>query len=315
MRNRAQARRRPKHREMIAIGVDAGGTATVAALSHDGRFLREAGGPAANASTLGIDDAADAILRTIRSVAQHERPDAIYVAAAGAGRPAVADGLQRLLTSAYGSARVHVGDDTAAALRAAIPDGPGVVLIAGTGSVAYAENGSARVRVGGLGHLLGDEGSAYAIGLAAVRVYGRVLDGRVPADETTALVARALAAPDRDALLDAMYGRRVAVAEIASLAPSIIAFAGKGNRVATKIVQDAAKELGDLTKAAVRAAGLLDASPSIAFAGGLLRENSLLTFLLETRIVGDVSGCAIVRGGDEPVRGALRAAEALAGTA
>ncbi|GAC1543699.1 MAG: BadF/BadG/BcrA/BcrD ATPase family protein [Candidatus Velthaea sp.] len=296
---------------MNAIGVDAGGTGTTAALSSDGVFIREGRGPGANATSVGIDDAADAILQAIRAAAHGVKPDTIYVGAAGAGRPEVASALERLIESAYAPALIVVTDDTAIALRSRIPQGPGIVLIAGTGSVAYAENGETRIRVGGLGYLLGDEGSAFALGLAAVKLYGRVLDGRATRDETSDLAARAVGADDRAALLAAIYGARFNPATIASLAPSIIAFAGKGNRASTKIVQEASKELADLVKATAKLAGLSDASPSVALAGGLLRENSLLTFLLETRINGDLPGAAIVRGGEEAVRGALRLAEAL----
>ncbi|MBV9407466.1 MAG: hypothetical protein JO164_01500, partial [Candidatus Eremiobacteraeota bacterium] len=123
---------------------------------------------------------------------------------------------------------------------------------------------------------------------------------------------RALDAPDRERYIDSLYGEPLKPSKIAALAPSIIAFAGKGNRASTKIVQQAAQELGDLVKSALRAVALLDASPTVAFAGGLLRENSLLSFLLETRLNGDVPGVAIVKGGDEPVLGALRLAQRLA---
>jgi N-acetylglucosamine kinase-like BadF-type ATPase len=124
-----------------------------------------------------------------------------------------------------------------------------------------------------------------------------------------------LDAPDRARYLAALYDVPLKPEIIAALAPSIIAFADKGNRAATKIVQQAAMELGDLVKAALRAVGLLDASPAIALAGGLFRENSMLTFLLETRLIGDVAGAAIVKGGDEAVLGALRLAERLASVA
>ena len=77
-------------------------------------------------------------------------------------------------------------------------------------------------------------------------------------------------------------------------------------------MQQAAQELGDLVKAALVAVELVDAAPAIALAGGLLRENSLLTFLLETRLNADVPGVAIVKGGDAPELGALRLAERLA---
>lgn len=298
--------------DRVAVGVDAGGTSTRAVVSHNGSLVGEADGSGANATTLGVDDAADTIVTVVRKALVGRTPAVLVIGAAGAGRALVAAQLSELVASAFPKAQVVVEDDTAIALRAAIPSGPGIVLIAGTGSVAYAENGDRRARVGGLGYLAGDEGSAFSIGMAAVRLYGRVLDGRAPADETTGLVERALAAPDRAAYIGALYDAPLQPAAIAALAPSIIAFAGKGNRAATKIVQQAGLELGDLLRSAAKAVGLVEASPAIAFAGGLFAENSLLSFLLETRVIGDMPGALVVRGGDGAAIGALRIAEALA---
>jgi glucosamine kinase len=298
--------------DMVAVGVDAGGTATRAAVSEGGVRKGEADGGGGNPTTLGVHDAADSILTVVRKALDRRRPTAIVVGAAGAGRRAVAAELEGLIAGAFPDCRVAVADDAGIALRAAIPAGPGIVLIAGTGSVAYAENGDRRARVGGLGYLAGDEGSAFAIGMAAVRLYGRVLDGRARADETTDLVARTLGALDRDAYLAALYDAPLAPAAIAALAPAIVAFAGKGNRVSTKIVQQAGSDLGDLLKSAAKAVDLIETSPTVALAGGLFAENSLLSFLLETRIIGDLPGALIVRGGDGAAIGALRLAEALA---
>jgi len=252
------------------------------------------------------------IVTTVRrALAEGEHVDAVFIGAAGAGRETVARALEGLIGSAFRDARVVVGDDAAIALRAAVPSGPGAVVVAGTGSIAYAENGDRRVRVGGLGYRVGDEGSAFAIGMAAVRHYGRVLDGRARRDETSDLAARALEANDRDAYVAALYDAPLVPARFAALAPAIIAFAGKGNFIATRIVQEASQDLGNLVKSAALQAGLGDASPPVVLAGGLLSENSLLTFLLETRIVGDIPGAQILRGGDGAARGALRLAETL----
>jgi len=295
----------------LAVGVDAGGTSTAVARSLDGTHDGSHRGGPANASSQGIAAAAAAIVAAVRAVAGERTPDALYVAAAGAGRDSIRDGLLGALGAAFGPAtRVVVEDDARVALRAAIALGPGVVLVAGTGSVAYAEGADRScVRVGGAGYLLGDEGSAFAIGLAATRLLARAYDGRVREDETLALVARTFGATDRASLLDAIYATPLDVARVASLAPAIIAFAGKGNRTSTKIVQTAAQELADLVRAAVNAAGLADTSPAIAFAGGLLRENSLLTFLLEARVTNETPGAHVVRLRDEPERVALRMAE------
>jgi len=296
----------------VAVGVDAGGTSTNVAVSHGGAFVREVQGPGASATALGVDDAANVIVTTVRrALAEREHADAVFIGAAGAGRETVARALEGLVGSAFRGARVVVGDDAAIALRAAVPSGPGAVVVAGTGSIAYAENGDRRVRVGGLGYRVGDEGSAFAIGMAAVRHYGRVLDGRARRDETSDLAARALEANDRDAYVAALYDAPLVPARFAALAPAIIAFAGKGNFIATRIVQEASQDLGNLVKSAALQAGLGDASPPVVLAGGLLSENSLLTFLLETRIVGDIPGAQILRGGDGAARGALRLAETL----
>jgi glucosamine kinase len=298
--------------EPIAVGVDAGGTATLAALSRGGRLESTARAGPANASSVGSFAAAAEIAAAVRRVTGGVSADALFVAAAGAGRAEARDELLASLRLAFPhTPHLVVEDDTRVALRAALPEGPGIVVISGTGSVAYAENGDARARVGGAGYFLGDEGSAFAIGWAAARLLARVYDGRAQPDETTDFVARVLAAPDRDALLGAIYGAPRDISRLAALAPNVLAFAGKGNRASTKIVQTAAQELGDLARAAAQQSGLMNASPSVVFAGGLLRENSLLSFLLETRITNEIPGAAVVRLRDEPLRAALRFAEAL----
>lgn len=294
-----------------AVGVDAGGTSTVAAFSRDGMYLAEARGGAGNASTLGAAAAAAAILSTVSQLTQE--PHALFVAVAGAGRPDVRSALHAALARRFPSARIEVEDDTRVALRAGHPAGSGIVLLAGTGSVAYAENGDRRMRVGGAGYLLGDEGSGFWIGLAAARLLERAYAGRTPSDETTAFVAVALDAPDRDTLLAAVYPQPFDVARVAALAPKIIELAGAGNRNATKIVQSAAQELGDLVRSAARASRLVEESPTVVFAGGLLRDNTLLSYLLENRVASEIPGASIVRVREEPGRAALRFAEALAG--
>lgn len=294
----------------LAIGVDAGGTATIAAADVDGAYEGSIRGGPANASSLGVVAATEAVVATIRAIAGARTPAALFVGAAGAGRAEVRDPMLVALRAAFPRAHVTVEDDTRVALRAAVPEGAGVVVIAGTGSVAYAEGGEHRVRVGGAGYLLGDEGSAFAIGMAAVRLLARHYDGRARDDETVALVARTLDADRREALLDAVYGAPLDVARIASLAPAIIAFADKGNRASTKIVQTAALELGDLARAALVRAELAESSPPIVFAGGLLRENSLLSYLLETRVVNETPGSFVIRSREEPARAALAFARA-----
>ncbi len=131
-------------------------------------------GAGANATTLGAEGAAVTIVAAVSELTKS--PDALFVAAAGAGCARVREAL-RGARARFTGTRIAVEDDARVALRAAQSAGPGIVLIAGTGSVAYAENGERRVRVGGAGYLLGDEGSGFWIGLAAARLLARVTMG------------------------------------------------------------------------------------------------------------------------------------------
>ena len=296
----------------IAVGVDAGGTSTRAAMSRDGVFemVHEAGG--ASASALGIEEAANRIAAAIVAATRGEMPDALYVGAAGAGRAGVPEKLEALLGARFRGARIGVGDDASIVLRAVARQGPGMVLVAGTGSIAYAENATGeRFRAGGYGYLLGDEGSGFAIGLAAARQLTRVFDGRTPPDELSTEVQRLLEAGTQAELFDRIYGRAAPVPAIAALAKHVIALAGSGVRSANKIVQSAALELSELVKTVAKKAALQHDAVPLVLAGGLLKENSVLTFLLETRLQADLPGAEILKRGADAYRGALNAAEAM----
>ncbi len=254
-------------------------------------------------------------MRCIRDACGDETPEdisAIYVGAAGAGSPDVARELVTIVRAAFPASVVHIGDDVEIALRAAIPDGPGIVIIAGTGSIALAIDVSGeRHRAGGYGYLLGDEGSAAWIGLEAVRLLSRVYDGRARDEETSRLAARHLHATDRASLIRAVYKERIDVAKIAALAPSVVAFAGKGNHASTAIIERAADHLSRLVIDVARAAKLVESKPSVAFSGGLLREENILSKLVKAKIESALPGAQTVTVRD-PVEGAVRLALTLA---
>ena len=293
------------------VGVDAGGTKTRAAFASAEGVQRTAEGAAANPMLAGESAAADTIAAVVREVSAGEPIAALHVGAAGAGGAQTAARIEQLLRAAFPNARIAVGDDAFIALRGAIAEGPGIALIAGTGSIAIAVDGRGDVhRVGGLGYLLGDEGSAAWIGLEAVKRLGRVYDGREHEEETSRLVARHLDAPDRATLVRRIYGSRVDVASVAALAPSIIAFAGKGNRVAGNIVGRAAAALVELVGAVSRHAGLQESPAKIALCGGLLSEDNHLVALVEAEIMAILPGTEIVRTSD-PLAGAVRLARSL----
>lgn len=295
----------------LVVGVDAGGSSTVVALAQDGAVLRTHSGPGANPSSAGVEAASASIADAILAVLDGAFPHAIFVGAAGAARDEVSSTLRSTLESRFPGARVGVRDDAYIALRACVPEGDGAVLVAGTGSIAYAQRGQEEFRCGGYGFLLGDEGSGFSIGAAALRLLLRVFDERAPRDEFADGLLAEIGARSAADVAGRMYGAPNPVAEIAAVAPVVLRYANQGDRSASRIVQAAALELSEMAKSLVKRAGLAESGAPLVLAGSLLRSNSLLTFLLETRLKNDLPAMPVYKGEALPVEGALAAAQRL----
>lgn len=294
----------------LVVGVDAGGSRTVAAAADGDASPRTVVGDPAGLSARGVEPAADAIARAVGRVLGDDRPAAIAVGAAGAGRLDVANALAAALRARFPGAPVAVTDDARIALRGALPAGDGIVLIAGTGAIAYGEFGERRCRAGGGGYALGDDGSGYAIGGAALKLLLRSFEGRSPRDPLLDAVAARTGVAGIDDLLTFAYANGTPVPTVASVAPIVLEFAGAGVRSALKIVQQAALELFDLVRTVWHASGETSELP-LAFSGGLLAANTQLSYLVEVRIGSELPQLRIVKNGGPPYLGALAEARAL----
>jgi N-acetylglucosamine kinase-like BadF-type ATPase len=289
----------------ILIGVDVGGTKTAAAVMRDGEVAGRAEGPGAAIRPGRALDSAATIAETVRralAAAGALQGDVLVVGAAGAGRATEARELQQALRGEAIAQTVVVTTDIAIALEGALGPGAGIVLSAGTGSIAIARDASgASHRAGGYGWQMGDEGSGYAIGRAALGAVSRATDGR---GAETALSARLLEAT-RSADFDELV-RWTATAgppEVAALAPHVLGAADDGDPTARAIVHYAAEELAGLILHLRRKLG--GDPPTVALTGGLL-ANAALREALEARLKRD--GITPAPGGVDAVEGALRLA-------
>lgn len=255
------------------VGVDGGGTRTTAALSVDGLVKRTFEGGSANPNVVGMEAAVAEIARCIEAVVEGAHPDVIIAGVAGTGKPEIRAEIEAQLRQRYESSRVGVCSDAVIALRAAIPEGDGIVAIAGTGSIVYAEIGGEMLRAGGKGYASGDLGSAYAIGLAAL--------------------------PDSAGM---------SVAEIAGHARTVLRDAATGDARAAAILETAANELYRMIEDVALRCPL---QTPLAFAGGLMREPNLVTEKLQSRIAESTLPVRIVDRRVEPYQGALILAERL----
>ncbi len=295
----------------IVVGVDAGGTSTTIVAADGDTVVGEFVGGPANLRIAGVDAAADTISRAIGSALSGMQPSAVFVGASGAGREELAKTLQRALQIRLPASTIGVSDDARIALRAPVPHGDGMVLIAGTGSIAYAEVGETPYRCGGYGYLVGDEGSAFAIGCAAARLTARSYDGRSPRDSLIEAIEKTLRISDAQSLLAHVYDGEQPVRTLASLAPLVLQAAADGERSAMKIVQAAALDLFELVRVLAKNAQLVEREFPLVFAGGLFAENSLLSYLLETRIGNELPLAHVIKDAPPAHVGALALARAL----
>jgi N-acetylglucosamine kinase-like BadF-type ATPase len=287
----------------LVVGVDAGGSHTVAALASQERVLRAIAGEAANPNVVGVEAAALAIAEVIERVLDGETPAAICAGVAGAGSEAIQDRLREMLGHAFPRARVAVTHDARIALRAVIPEGDGVVLIAGTGSIAYAEANGRALRAGGYGYLLGDEGSGYAIGAAALRRLLVAAESIAPEGPMLRQLADHVGARARPEILARIYQSAEPVATIAACAPIVLRHASAGDADALAIVERAADALSALIVAVAQ--GFNNGAIAVGFSGGLLRENSPLTDGLAQRLAVAPLDLRVVPERREPYYGAL----------
>jgi glucosamine kinase len=222
----------------LAVGVDLGGTWVRAMVLGDGRAMRRA--RRAGPST----DVAEALRGVLRS---RRRIGALVVAARGAWTVAERARLRRRLRGL--ADRVEVISDVEAALLGALGDRPGVLVLAGTGSIVLGRDDRGRLaRAGGLGPLIGDEGSAFWLGREWLRMSSEAARG-----------ARALAhGPD-------------AVTRIAALAPSVLARARRGHGLARAIVAAGQERLAAVAAGVIRRLGL-PAPVLVSWSGGLLAD-------------------------------------------
>lgn len=260
----------------LVIGADVGGSKTVVAAEMDGEILArvQAAGAAIRPDMVlrSATTIADAIRRALAEVGR-ATADVIVVGAAGAGRPEEAKELARALRAEELAQTVRVVTDGEIAIEAALGQAPGILISAGTGSFGLARDPQGTIhRAGGYGWQMGDEGSGYALGRAALGAVGQAVDGRAEATALSQLVLTASRANDISRLV--RWAAAAGQGEIAGLAPMVLEAAESGDRVAAEIVSRAAEDLLALAFSLRPLFPKGEAVP-VATAGGLIQSGPL----------------------------------------
>jgi len=262
------------------LGVDGGGTSTIAWLAAPGGRVigRGRAGPS-NAKVIGPDLAREAIGHAIAGAfadaGLEPRPAAVAcLGLAGFDRPEDRRQIEAWAASDRWADRLVLVNDGELVLAAGTPEGVGVGVIAGTGSIAVGRSPDGRAaRAGGWGPLIGDEGSAYAVALGALRLVARRADGRDPKPDPDTLahhLCRALGVETAEQVVAALYAPGVDRTRIAALAPAVLAAAESDPQVNPALLRPAGQALADTVLAVCRTLQWPPGPLPVALAGGFL---------------------------------------------
>lgn len=296
----------------LYLGIDGGQSSTTALIGDEaGRVLGEGrAGPCNHVGALERRAKFSAAVgECVRQAAEQAgvKPEFAAVCAGFSGGAEDKDALTRELIPAD---RYLITHDAHIALAGATEGAPGIIVIAGTGSIAYGRSASGTIaRAGGWGYVFGDEGGAFDIARQALRAGMRHEEGWGPATTLQAALLEATGTVSANALLHLCYTPDYPRDRVASFAPIVDQCAARGDAVAQSILDRAAQELAMLAAAVRRQLFAEDHLTNIHYVGGVFASAAVLArFRMLLELDGVTSVLPPRRG---PAHGALLEAIAL----
>lgn len=297
------------------MGIDGGGSRTTAWITDERhRILAKATAGPSNPLKVGLALAQ----RNLLEIANQARREAgmrkgqpftaLCAGIAGISRPVIYRQMLRSLKRSIPSYCYMLTHDAAIALEAALGEKPGVVVIAGTGSIAFGRDAERRIlRCGGWGSAFGDFGSGYDIARKAISVALAALDGCGPETRLGRDICRALKIREiADAVTLNLFPD-----QLAALLPLILRAARSGDRAAQGLCRDAGRDLADMAACLLSRTGVSPARRSVVCSGGVFQASPEIRRSF-ARYVHSVSpGARIGLLQHPPVEGALRLAYSI----
>jgi N-acetylglucosamine kinase-like BadF-type ATPase len=300
-------------REDLYLGFDGGGTKTECVLlDSTGQMLaQETAGPS-NPLRAGFDRAQASLRAAAEKALARRQVGAANVAAicaglAGAGQPRVLKRMMGYLVETFPRAHVRVCTDLEIALDAGLGDGPGIVVVAGTGSAALGRDAQGRqARAGGDGPWVGDEGSAFDIGRRGVMAVARARDGLAPVTVLADSIPASLECASWSALLERIAANADEV--FPCIFPLVAEAAEAGDTPAREILFSAALSLSQLVLSVARRLEIAGGEFLVAQAGGVFGVSPLLDQAFEALVHSAARGARIRPVEISPARAAARMA-------
>lgn len=284
------------------LGIDGGGTKTEFLLTDlcGKEIKRTVLGPS-NPVNIGIENAKRILKQGIPEICADFDYNRIslFAGLAGGITGNNKEEIEAFL-SKFGFGAFDNGSDTESALKTALDDDDGVVVIIGTGIVAFAQKNGIRKRISGWGYLIDKGGSGYHFGSDALNYALRQLDGRGGSELILSLVEKQLKRPLTDAISDIYAG---GASYVASFAPIVFEAFEEGDADAENIIEANAREIASLIRA-----GLDFSDGKVVLCGGLCRYKDIL----EPFLIKELNGSINIAFSDEPpINGAIKLAKSI----
>lgn len=260
------------------LGIDGGGTKTVCVLASDeGRVISRAVAGPGNYLKVGLPAARQSFHTCIHNAIKQAglgkiKPAAVCAGLAGADRESDRRLMRQLFKELVGATHTIIESDAYITLMGATEGSPGVIVIAGTGSVAMGMNSRGqRARAGGWGHIIGDEGSGYDIGRKAIVAAFRSYDGRGRKTILEKKIVGFLKLKKIEDIVSLVYNKKMPPDQFAALYPLVHMAARENDPMARQLLSEAGRELSVTTTAVIKRLAMENTQVCVAVSGGVFK--------------------------------------------
>jgi len=291
----------------LFLGIDGGGTKTTCAVGDETSLLASATAGASNMIRVGEAQARSALHEAIQQAARAAavEPGQIQracIGTAGGARTQVAAKVRHIVAELV-PGEIQVVGDTVIALQAAFSGRPGVVVIAGTGSIAYGKNARGQTaRAGGWGFAICDEGSGHWIGRSAVTATVHAHDDG-GSSSLLQVIGKAWGLENLDDLVRA--ANATPPPDFSSLLPHVLSAADAGDALARTVLTQAGAELAAIAKIVIGRLFLEEPIVPVAMSGGVFRNAALVRQVFYNSLRSEYPNATVGSAVVEPVKGAL----------
>ncbi len=272
------------------IGIDGGGSKTKCVLCDENLNIiySTQSGPS-NFLTIGTEAVSNTILEVINSCCKNQnihsnKLSAIVLGTTGAGRESDAQKLESAICQLAKIQQIDLNNfkvvsDARIALEGAFSGNPGSILISGTGSIMFGKDKNGNIhRVGGLGRLIGDEGSGLTIGKKGLIIAAKFFDGREQESLLVKLIEENFNISDQSTLITKVYNNELNIQDVA---PLVIKAASDGDELCKNILDEETNEL--LLHILAMIKHLNNEEMKIVFIGGIIANENLFSKMLKEK--------------------------------